>query len=264
VRLSEYGGRVLIHYREKEMKLVIMMAGSGRRLGTSLTKAMLEFDTPSGKQTLLDMMVNSFKPYIDEAILIVGYKSIDIINHVIKKVDGSINYRFIYNEQYRSTGTRYSLLQAAEYFSGQDCIIAEGDILFHPNIATKLMQSPQKNLILVDESWKPPYTGEVLLCGRNGVIDYLFWKKHCKKLPDMPTCLGSAIDVIKMNKHISKVFAQALRVSQNFEYLEALNLTVAMAEFNYNFILGSPWAEIDTPEDLIKAREVNKKIWNLV
>ena len=94
------------------MKVIILAAGIGNRLGKYTNdnpKSLLEFDGKS----LLKRHIEILKElYVEEIVIITGYKSEMIVEHLN---DASIPIRFIFNERYAegsiiSLGCAYDIL----------------------------------------------------------------------------------------------------------------------------------------------------------
>lgn len=103
--------------------VVISCAGMGNRLGLGTTKALVEVD---GKP----LIVRHLEMLKDEADIriVVGYQAEKVIE-VVRKYRNDV--AFVFNHDFRTTGTGDSVLLAARY-AGEYVLSLDGDLLVHP------------------------------------------------------------------------------------------------------------------------------------
>lgn len=115
--------------------IVISCAGMGTRLGMGFPKALVDVD---GKPLLIRQL-ELLKDY-DDVRVVVGYqyeKVIDVVNALRKDVT------FVFNHEYKSTGTGASFLKGAAY--ARDMVVAlDGDLLVHPDDLKKVLESDEE------------------------------------------------------------------------------------------------------------------------
>jgi CTP:molybdopterin cytidylyltransferase MocA len=110
--------------------IVISCAGMGNRLGLSTTKALLEID---GKPLIfrhLEMLKDE-----EDIRVVVGYQAervIDVVSKYRKDV------LFVFNHDYRNTGTGASVALAAKY-ANEYVLSLDGDLLVHPDDMKKIL-----------------------------------------------------------------------------------------------------------------------------
>ena len=110
--------------------VVISCAGMGNRLGHGTTKALVEID---GKPLIirhLEMLQNE-----KDIRVVVGYQSKKVIE-VVRAYRSDI--MFVFNHQYRETGTGASVAAAARY-AGEYILSLDGDLLVHPDDMKKIL-----------------------------------------------------------------------------------------------------------------------------
>lgn len=110
--------------------VVISCAGMGNRLGLGTTKALVEID---GKPLIirhLEMLQNE-----KDIRVVVGYQSKKVIE-VVRAYRSDI--MFVFNHQYRETGTGASVAAAARY-AGEYILSLDGDLLVHPDDMKKIL-----------------------------------------------------------------------------------------------------------------------------
>jgi GTP:adenosylcobinamide-phosphate guanylyltransferase len=104
--------------------VVISCAGEGRRLELGKTKALVHvLDRPIIAWHL------SMLRHVENVRVVVGYQAEDIIE-VVSKIRRDVV--FVFNRDYKTTGTASSLTRAAAGVAG-DLISLDGDLLVHPH-----------------------------------------------------------------------------------------------------------------------------------
>lgn len=104
--------------------VIISCAGMGNRLGLGTTKALVEID---GKPLIvrhLEMLGEE-----KDIRIVVGYQAEKVIEVVRKYRDDVL---FVFNHQYRETGTGASVALAAKY-ANEYILSLDGDLLVHPD-----------------------------------------------------------------------------------------------------------------------------------
>ena len=110
--------------------VVISCAGMGNRLGLGTTKALVEID---GKPLIirhLEMLQNE-----KDIRVVVGYQAKKVIE-VVRSYRSDV--MFVFNHQYRETGTGASVAAAARY-AGEYILSLDGDLLVHPDDMKKIL-----------------------------------------------------------------------------------------------------------------------------
>lgn len=139
------------------MQALMLAAGMGKRLGkftNDNTKCMLEV---AGVK-LVDRVVEAVKiAGIKKFIVVVGYKGQNLINYLNSKYrnDKEIEFVFVNNKIYDKTNNIYSLYLAKDYFSQDDTILIESDLIFDNDIIKKIVENKDLNIATVAkyESW---------------------------------------------------------------------------------------------------------------
>lgn len=104
------------------MKIIILAAGIGSRLGNTLPKPLTKLK--NGK-SIMQMMVNNItsKYNIDDISVVVGYKK-ELV------MESFPNLSYIYNPFFDSTNTAKSLLKALKKNNDSDVLWFNGDVVF--------------------------------------------------------------------------------------------------------------------------------------
>lgn len=111
------------------MKVVILMAGIGTRLGYPVPKCL----TPlRPNHTILDHQLENLQGFAGNVIAVVGFKKELILER-------HPELRFVYNSQYDRTNTSQSLLAALPHVRDEDMLLLNGDVVFDPRIIPALL-----------------------------------------------------------------------------------------------------------------------------
>lgn len=111
--------------------VIISCAGMGNRLGLGSTKALVEIE---GKPLIirhLEMLDTE-----TDIRVVVGYQAGQVIEAVRKYRQDII---FVFNHDYRSTGTGASVVMAAKY-ANEYILSLDGDLLIHPDDMGKILE----------------------------------------------------------------------------------------------------------------------------
>lgn len=113
--------------------VVISCAGEGRRLESGKTKALVHvLDRP-----IIAWHLHMLR-HVENIRVVVGYQADDVIE-VVSKIRRDIV--FVFNRDYKTTGTGSSLTRAAAGVAG-DVISLDGDLLVHPQDFNRLLDYP--------------------------------------------------------------------------------------------------------------------------
>ncbi len=130
------------------MKAIVIAAGQGARLRpytADRPKCMVDV---SGK-SILHWQVEAFRRAgIEDIVVIHGYKG------------GTINVpgvRLVHNKTWHEHQILMSLFSAWQELTGE-VVISYGDIVYHPDIVSHLVQTPTSGTLVVDQAWEKIYT----------------------------------------------------------------------------------------------------------
>lgn len=114
------------------LKVVILAAGAGTRLGNSSPKCL----TPlADGRTILEHQLAILYDYVlpDDVLVMVGYKK-ECIMEAFPMLG------FAYNERFNVTNTAKSLLRGLRKVRGNDVIWLNGDVVFERKVVRKLLE----------------------------------------------------------------------------------------------------------------------------
>ncbi len=133
------------------MKAIILAAGYGARMRPytdSKPKAMLEI----AGQTIIGRMLNLLISHeISDICVVTGYCH-DQLENYLRSSFPEARFTFVFNEVYHKTNNIYSMHLAFEHFSiDDDILLIESDLIFTEGVLERILQSPHKNVALVDK-----------------------------------------------------------------------------------------------------------------
>ena len=224
------------------MKIIILAAGIGSRLGNSFPKPLTVLK--NGKSIMKMQIDNITARYsVDDINVVVGYKK-DLIMELFPELS------YVYNPHFDITNTSKSLLIALKKSQNTSILWINGDVVFDENIFEILDKHIQANKTFVAVNTNQVGIEEVKYTLKDGYINQL--SKSVKK------GLGEAVGINFIAFQDIKKFIKRLEECSDTDYFER-GLEIAIKKDNlkvkaidiskYNCI------EIDFLEDL---ENVNK------
>ena len=240
------------------MHAIILAAGRGSRLAghnpQGHPKCLLEFGGRSLLQRHLDLL---FRLGIHQVDLVVGYEADRIIEHV-GRLDSRPDVAFHFNPRYE-LGSVISLWAAAESLtSGQDILLMDADVLYHPDILQRLVASDHSDCFLLDRDFVPG-DEPVKVAVRDGLM--IEFRKQL--VPGLAyDQLAESVGFFRLGPVCAARLAEECRRFEaeglgDAPHEEALRLVLLEnpGAFGFEDVTGLPWIEIDFPEDVIRARD---------
>jgi choline kinase len=228
------------------MDAVIVAAGAGTRM------------MPLTSDTHKCLLAVNGLPIIDyslKALRNQGIKNITMVTghedqQVRQALSGSVD-RFVINPFYRITNNMASLWMAGRTMH-EDFLYLHSDLLYHPDILSMFLAHPVSFAsICVEEKYQ--FTGEEMKVGREG--DHLILGKDIPDHLAMGEFIGIAafkkdqfhffFDIMTQllaDEGYNSYFAEAVAVASNTHQVDVVSFS------------GMPWIEVDTEEDLGRAR----------
>lgn len=240
------------------MHAIILAAGRGSRLAQHNPegdpKCLMEFGGRSLLARHLDLL---YRLGIRQVDLVVGYEADRIIDH-IGTLASRPDVAFHFNPRYEM-GSVLSLWAAQETLnSGKPVLVMDADVLYHPDILRRLLETKIENCYLLDRNFLPG-DEPVKIAIRNGVM--VEFRKQLAQGLEYDT-LGESIGFFRFGPECAAAIA---RECARFEveglgdapHEEALR-TVLLSKpemFGFEDVSGLPWIEIDFPEDVQRSTD---------
>lgn len=230
------------------MKSVILAAGRGTRL-PEITKDKPKCLIEIAGTTILERQISILLKYkIEKIVIVIGYKA----DTIKKKIKSTEKIEFIINEDYNHTDNIYSLYLTSNILKGHEFILINGDAIFDEEIIKKLVKERGNDIAPIDRNY---YDHEELkIRGKNGRAIEILPKTALENISD-----GSTIGMFKFSSEGSRFLFNEIEtcIKQNiknkwFEY--ALNNVLKKINMNILDIHEYKWIEVDTIEDIKKAR----------
>lgn len=231
-------------------RAIILAAGQGKRLlpyTKDRPKCLLEFDGRS----LIEIQMAAFRLCgIRDITVVIGYRGDRIRERLGDRV------KYVENERYEDTSSMYSLWLAGKNFSG-NCVVLNSDVLFHPKILKKLLESRSPSALALDfnahlneEEMKVKVEGSRVRALSKSLVNADGENVGMLKFDNNGWhILMETIDSLLNQGHFREMVPFALNAMASKCFIEAVPVN------------GLPWIEIDFPEDYEKAL---KKIYPTV
>lgn len=225
---------------------IILAAGKGERLKTFIPKCLVSINEEILLKRCLDNLCTN---NIKNVIIVTGYKA----DMIIKNIGGTyknINISYLYNEKYENTNNCISLLKGLQIID-DDVLIIESDVIFDPDIIKELTSEKHKFSWAVDK-FVEGMTGSALVTNREGRITSVKYLTEFK--PKKYKSVGMVYIPVEYVKTLKMWLEDRDNDNQFYDNVIANHL--AELPIYIKDISGKLWYEIDTQEDLEKAREL--------
>ncbi len=239
------------------MHVIILAAGRGSRLEQhnpdSPPKCLLEFGGRSLLARHLDIL---YRLGIRQTDIVLGYQANRVIEH-IATLSSRPDVAFHFNPRFEE-GSVLSLWAAQETLtSGQPVIVMDADVLYHPGILQRLVETKKENCYLLDRDF-PPGDEAVKIAVRDGLM-VEFRKQLASGLSyDL---LGESVGFFRFGSACAATIAEEcaffdIEGLDDAPHEEALRnvLLADPGSFGFEDVTGLPWIEIDFPEDVVRAK----------
>ncbi|MBP8644311.1 MAG: phosphocholine cytidylyltransferase family protein, partial [Bacteroidales bacterium] len=228
------------------MKIVILAAGIGSRLGNPLPKPLTVLQ--SGKtimQQQLDNLTEYFNP--DDINIVVGFKK-DLI------MENFPDISYIYNQNFDVTNTSKSLLKALRKHRNESVLWLNGDVVFDSAILGEIKTHIENNNSFVCVNNSAVGEEEV----KYNLDEFGFIKNISKKVKH---ALGEAVGINFISSNDISAFISRLEECENSDYFErGLELAIEKDKIKVlpHDVSSMRCMEIDFREDLENANRLFK------
>lgn len=243
------------------MKAVLLAAGRGSRL-KEFTADQPKCLNRVGGKTLLQLQIAALKAGgVNEVIIVGGYKA-----EMLK----GFGARVILNNRWERTNMVSSLLCANTHFK-EPIIVSYSDILYGPDIVSRLKSEPGDAVIVYDRKWRdlwekrfidPLEDAESFKISRDGRILEIGKKvKYIEEVQGQytglmlysPTALSWIVE-LTTSEHYN---------ADRMDMTTLINHLIESGRPVQGMAIEGGWCEVDTPEDLVLANQLHlsKKLW---
>lgn len=237
------------------MQALMLAAGMGCRLESTVNKCMVEI----GGISLFERFIQALKNAgISKLIMVTGYRADELERFVARQADG-VQVVFVRNKEYAATNNIWSLYAAAEYFSADDTILLESDLIYDMNLLRELVDFPFFNVAVVAKlkNWMD---GTTVLLEDTRIVKVVSKQEFNQKDFDVSY---KTVNIYKFSRdflcqrYLPALKAYIKNFGKNQYYEMVLKELVGLPDVDLQaFILQDSWYEIDTPEDLQYAENV--------
>lgn len=234
----------LIPGKNTELSVVIPAAGVGKRMKSKDAKSLIEIEQGISLVERQLQIIWSTYPKSD-VLLVVGYKA-DKIREALK------NYpvRFIYNPIYETTNVAFSISLGLQASISEECLIVYGDLFFNEDAIGTITDGKSKVLVDSNNYMSSDEVG-LIVDEDYQITNFSFGLE--RKWSQIAFLRGVELDLFKNACYKEDA-------SRWFGY-EALNEIINNGgELQSHIIPSSISIDIDTPQDLTKAKNVLNEI----
>lgn len=234
--------------------VLILSAGQGSRLlplTEHVPKCLLDL---SGRSMLEWQLRSLAEAGIGEAVVVTGFCSERVETELLRMAPAQIKVRTLYNPFYKVADNLASCWMARAELTGP-CMILNGDTLFGPEIARRLLDAPAAPITVTIDR-KPRYDDDDMKVETEG--DRL--RAIGKTLPASRVD-GESIGFLRFDADGAAQFVAEIertmrtREGTGLWYLSAIHrLAGSGADVRTVSIEGQPWCELDFAADLVRAR----------
>ncbi|OVE82339.1 hypothetical protein BVY03_01110 [bacterium K02(2017)] len=234
------------------MQLVILAAGQGIRLGAEAQSRPKSLVPIYNDTTYLSLQINQFKKFNFSKIIIVGGYGYEDLKQFLA-TQTKFKSQLIYNKDYKK-GNLYTVLTAKELIT-EDFYLFNADHFYSENNYQKIFNSKKQNIniccdtdrILTDDDMKVVYNNANHTVSMSKTLnDYNYGYVGVSYIPT--SCLNTYWKACDLT-------AQKLGEKANVEAV-INELSLSQNQIDLVDISGSWWTEIDTPDDLVKAKKI--------
>ena len=227
------------------MRAIILAAGAGTRL-SPLTSNCPKCLVPAGSRVLLDYQIGALRRVgVEDIVLVIGYKAGQIRRHC------GAAARYIENPEYLTTNSIYSFFLARQELD-TDLFLFNCDILFHPDVLKRMLDSEYSNVVAVDSQVGRSADEMNVQFSSDGCV------KAISKELDPAIAQAQSVQLVKLDAAGARLVAEEVEnlIAQEKKgaFPTASYAPLIRANRFYSVEAGDlPWAEIDSMEDYAQA-----------
>ena len=186
------------------MKIVILAAGIGSRLGNPFPKPLTPLK--DGKSIMQRQLHNITKYFdINDVTTVVGFKK-DLIMERFPQVN------YVYNPFFDRTNTSKSLLQALKKHRGKSILWFNGDVVFDEKLLSLLLEDIENKNSFISVNTQSVAEEEVKYTLKDGFVD--------KLSKEVKNALGEAVGINFISEKDLDTFINHLELCDDNDYFE--------------------------------------------
>lgn len=225
------------------MKIVILAAGIGSRLGNPFPKPLTPLK--DGKSIMQKQLQNITKYFdINEVTTVVGFKK-DLIMERFPQVN------YVYNPFFDRTNTSKSLLQALKKHRGKSILWFNGDVVFDEKLLSLLIVDIKNKNSFISVNTQSVADEEVKYTLKDGYVN--------KLSKEVKNGLGEAVGINFISSKDLDTFIKHLELCDDNDYFEkGLENAISLDNLKLKVIDISKYncIEVDFKEDLENANKL--------
>ena len=237
------------------MRALILAAGTASRL-RPLTEHTPKCLLRIGQRTLLERSMDALVAAgVSEFCIVTGYLH-EQIEHFVQHYYPALRVTFIHNPVYDSTNNIYSLWLACPFAEGHDTLLLDSDLLYHPDIARRVVQSSEPNVLTLIRHPLGEEEMKVVLDGDGRIADI---SKTCSPAQ----AAGESLGIEKMGADYTRALYAELEAMMLSEHLQNTFYELAFKRllpqghsFSILDVTELFSCELDTVEDFENARTI--------
>ena len=236
---------------------MVLAAGAGRRLRPytdTLPKALVPVD---GETTILDIALRNLAAVeLRDVVVIVGYMAQAVHERKAALEDRhGVRLTLVHNDKAEEWNNAYSLWCAREYFA-RGALLVNGDTVHPVSVEHTLLNAPEtSDVLLAVDDVKTLADEEMKVTLADGAL------RRITKLMDPADAYGEYIGATLIRPGAAERLADALRATferdPQLYYEDGYQEMVERGETIHVAPIGKvDWVEVDTHDDLAKARSI--------
>ncbi len=237
------------------MKAILLSAGQGSRLGW-LTADRPKCLLPIGSKTLIDWQLEALRASgVDEVTVVVGFQVDMMETHLAVYDSPDFRVTTKYNPFYKVADNLGSCWLARSEMT-QDFLIVNGDTLFEPAIAEKVLSSPEAPITITIDRKRSYDDDDMKIIDDGGVLSAV------GKTLNQEEVNGESIGMLYFRRTGPRLFVDQVEAMMRTAdgakvwYLQSINQLAPTGNVVTCSIEGMQWGEVDFPPDLDTVREM--------
>ncbi|ELH0897356.1 NTP transferase domain-containing protein [Vibrio fluvialis] len=241
------------------MKVLLLAAGIGSRLGNLTAEKHKSLLAINGDQSILDYQLRSMDiAGLNEISIVVGHCAESLALHC-QSYSEQHDISLIKNDHYASKNIDWSVYLGLTSID-DDLIYVEGDMVLHSEIFAMLKQSTADICLVVDQKPKSQHVDTVVRSLPESDSLFIDVKEHGFHLDaSLEDALGEFVCAIKISNRARRLLIDRLATFEFdgvIKFYSAINDIFPEVSFCYHDCQQFDWVEVDNVKDLERAKEL--------